>query len=274
MKEKLKDKKIAIGIIVYNPTVNLSKRIEIALRLGFDLYVLDNTPQRSTLRDNHQNQDGFHYLTLGQNIGLGIGMSAICAQAYYDGYSHLLFFDQDTVFSADTLNFIVNFYEKNKKELGKFSVINFNSKEENIIDDDVVLYSFRETNLVINSGSLINLDALRSIGWYDISYFVDGVDYKFCLDSVINKYKIGVCGFTPGFDHVAEQDDVVYKLFGRKFLARRYNPNRVRDTLDSLSRLLFSSIVNRKWKYSYIFIRQLAIYCMVQVYVRLVSPAK
>ncbi|MGL6419286.1 hypothetical protein ACSZMW_16525 [Aeromonas allosaccharophila] len=115
MKEELKDKKIAIGIIVYNPTVNLSKRIEIALRLGFDLYVLDNTPQKSMLRDNHQNQDGFHYLTLGKNIGLGIGMSAICAQAYYEGYSHLLFFDQDTGFSAATLRFIVNFYEENKK---------------------------------------------------------------------------------------------------------------------------------------------------------------
>ncbi|MFM4896983.1 glycosyltransferase [Aeromonas caviae] len=274
MKEKLKDKKIAIGIIVYNPTANLSKRIDIALGLGFDLYVLDNTPQKSMLRDNYQNQDGFHYLTLGKNIGLGIGMSSICAQAYYEGYSYLIFFDQDTNFSEDTLKFVVDFYEYNKAVLTAFSIMNFNSKKvDSCNKNSGVNYDISEASLVINSGSLINLEALKNIGWYDVSYFVDGVDYKFCLDSAINKYKIGECGVTPGFDHVTEQDDIKYKFMGFGFLARKYSSRRVVDSVLSLFRLMVTSVVNLKWKYFKIFLRQFIIYIMVQTYVRLVPSS-
>lgn len=264
---------IAIGIIVYNPTSNLCKRIDVALGLGFEIYLLDNTPQNSMIRDRFQHQENFHYLTLGKNIGLGIGMSAICGQAYYEGHEYLVFFDQDTGFSADTLNFIVGFYKHNNTELKAFSMMNFNSNDiilSSIKESNV--YNFSECDLVINSGSLINLKALKDIGWHDTSYFVDGVDYKFCLDSVIRGYKIGVCGFTPGFDHVTEQDDKTYSLFGKQIRARKYNPSRVRDSISSFTRLISASIINMNFKYFNIFMRQFVIYIMIQSYVRLVKP--
>lgn len=268
-----KNHNIVIGIIVYNPTSNLFKRIDIALELGFDLYLVDNTPQNSMLRDRFQRRENFHYLTFGKNVGLGIGMSAICGQAYYDGHKNLLFFDQDTGFSADTLIYIANFYENNRPDLTSFSILNFNSKVKNICDtNEGNAYDYIECDLVINSGSLINLDALRNIGWHDTSYFVDGVDYKFCLDSVISGYKIGECGFTPGFDHVTEQDDKLYNFFGSNFLARKYSIFRVKDSVSSFLRLMIASAKHLKFKYFFIFLRQFAIYIAVQTYVRLVRP--
>ncbi|MGK0703508.1 glycosyltransferase [Yokenella regensburgei] len=266
----LKKQKIAVGIIVYNPTDNLSKRIDIVLGMGFDIYLLDNTPQNPTLRDRFQHQDNFHYLTLGKNVGLGIGMAAICGQAYYDGHESLVFFDQDTGFSADTLMFIVGFYEHNKTELSSFSMMNFNSKNIKIGSaQEGNVYDFAECDLVINSGSLINLDILKNIGWHDTSYFVDGVDYKCCLDSIINKYKIGECRYTPEFDHMTEQDDTTYNFLGKKFRARKYSSLRVRDSILSLVRLMITSVINFKFKYFRIFLRQFVIYVAVQAYVRL-----
>jgi hypothetical protein len=265
---------IAIGLIVYNPTDLLSKRIELILAMGFELYLLDNTPQNSMLRDLFKNKNKVHYLTLGQNVGLGIGMSAICGQAYYDGYKNLLFFDQDTNFSNETLEYIVSFHEYNKNSLESYSIINFKSPNGINNSSQYNEYSFKETDLVINSGSLIVLEKLNKIGWFDISYFVDSVDYKFCLDSNFSQYKIGLCMNTPGFDHVTEQDDSEYSFFGKKFLARKYSNSRVKDTFTSLLKLSISAFKNFNVKYGRIFLRQFVIYVLVQSYVRLVSPNK
>jgi hypothetical protein len=42
-------------------------------------------------------------------------------------------------------------------------------------------FPFKANKLLISSGSLFNLNILKKINWNNVKYFVDGVDYEFCL---------------------------------------------------------------------------------------------
>ncbi|MDE1348417.1 hypothetical protein [Vibrio aestuarianus] len=265
---------IAIGFIIYNPTVHFIARINLLVGLGFKVYVFDNSPSLDATRNQLLEITGVEYSTFGKNVGLGIGITAVCSQAYYDGYSALMFFDQDTGFSAETLSFVNGFYKLQHKKLSGYSMVNFNSKYivESIDSANYDNYDFVDVELAINSGSLYILNAVKDIGWHDLSYFVDGVDYKFCLDSAKKRYKIASCRHTPGFDHVTEQDDLVYRFFHKKFLARKYNAKRVRDGILSNFRLISDSLINGEFRLASKFLRFLFINTLVQSYVRVVGP--
>lgn len=265
---------IPVGFVVYHPGDLLIERIKMILEHGCQVYLFDNSPKSGHIREIFQHDSNFSYYTLGRNVGLGIGMSTICAQAYYDNHKSLVFFDQDTGFSDITISYINKFLVYHNSRLSEFSMVSFNAK--NVIEEQPSRYNYDliETNIAINSGSVLMLDALDNIGWHDVTYFVDGVDYKFCLDSVVNKYKIGECKCTPGFDHVTEQDDSLYSFCGMPFLARKYSRRRVFDSLTSLVRLICSSVINLRWDLALLFTKYLLAYVLTQTYVRLVEAFK
>jgi len=274
MNQKSNNRSMVVGVVVYKPTNKFIERINEVVKSGFDVYLLDNSPEDSKLRDSFCYEKKVHYITLGKNVGLGIGITSICAQAYYEGNKELVFFDQDTGFNDKTLSFIENFSNENSQQLSSYSMVNFNAKELDVRNSNNNSFKLIRASLVINSGSLFFLETLKDMGWHDLSYFVDSVDYKFCLDSAVRNYKVGECKTTPGFDHVTEQDDSVYTFFRHKFMARKYSNRRVKDTLHSLLRLIGSSLLNFKYVFFMKFSRFLFVYILVQTYVRIFPKSK
>ena len=104
---------MSIGFVIYDPSIEQLKRIHNASNLGFSVYVYDNTPEKINSREFAKNRRGIIYLTCGKNVGLGLGITSICAQAYYDNHTALVFFDQDTVFNCETIFFIEKYYKSN-----------------------------------------------------------------------------------------------------------------------------------------------------------------
>ncbi len=270
-------RKIAIGIVIYNPTPSLISRIDLSLAAGFTLYIFDNSPQNGTVEDFCRSHNNCKYITCGKNVGLGIGISSVCAQAFYDSYPALLFFDQDTVFDKSTLDFIEEFYAYNANLTNSYSAIVFNAK--NI--GDVVAASgapndkfiFRDVPLAINSGSLYFLENLKRINWHNETYFVDCVDYEFCLNSNIHNLKIGECSLTPGFDHVSEQGDFKYKIFGKTYSMRQYPMRRIIDYILASLRIIISSVRTRNFAFTVETCRVMAGYLVYLFRARLIKGA-
>ena len=127
---------VAIGIITYNPESSVVKRLSDTIKSGYKVYIFDNSPDNSIVRDyaysNAEARSHITYLTCGKNAGLGYGLSAVCAHAYYDSFPTLLFFDQDTVYSTETLDYVSAFYGRNDFLSELYSSVVFNSKS---IDD-------------------------------------------------------------------------------------------------------------------------------------------
>jgi rhamnosyltransferase len=261
-------RKIAIGFVIYDANFYQLNRVHDASRSGFPVYVYDNSPEKINSQEFAKNRGNVAYLTCGKNVGLGLGMASVCAQAYYDGHSALLFFDQDTIFKSDTLSFIEEFYINHSDLSTKYSAITFNEKKFKSLTN-INNEHLHNVLLVINSGSLFFLENLKKLNWHNKKYFVDCVDYEFCLNSKISGFEIGEFSFTPGLDHSSEQDDTGYRIFGRIYSMRAYSITRIYDTCSASLKLMLKSIATGQIKFFLVIFRLLVIYVATQLFVRI-----
>lgn len=258
---------LALGVITYKPGANLAGRLETALRSGYSVYLFDNTPEEPAVREfAAKNPDRVVYATCGRNAGLGFGLASVCARAYYDGHSALLFFDQDTVFTPETLGFIKDFHGRRPELEKHYSAVVFNSKDSGAgRGAEAPLIDVR---LAVNSGSLYYLRNLRSLGWHNINYFVDCVDYEFCMASYAKGFKVAEYTATPGFDHSTEQADSTHNFFGRQKPMRAYPLSRIRDSVTATAKLLVTALATGNLTY----FREIGVatskYLVIQAYVR------
>lgn len=255
-------RKIAVGIVAYHAGVELLRRLELASTDGFEVYVFDNSPDNANIRELAEHNSRVHYYTCGKNLGLGVGISTLCANAYQKGHTALLFFDQDTGFNSTTLSYVESNYSNNAMLYSNFSAIAFKSGGKEAVQD---------VPLVINSGCLYFLEKLKTLNWLDCTYFVDGVDYKLCLDSLNKGFRIGACAATPGFDHVTEQADNRYRIAGRTYSMRAYSWSRIKDTVRSNIKLIFSGLKSSQFGFALRITRLLIIYCASQIVVRVIN---
>lgn len=257
----------ALGFVVYKEDVNFMAKVAFLSKYVSNVYIYDNSPLLENAR-NYLDFKNVHYFTCGKNIGLGVGMSTLCAQAFYDGSNRLLFLDQDTVISEKTLDFIniVN----NNFDLKDYLAISFSNDDINLQNvKEKSEYIVNDVYVVRNSGTLFNLDNLKKINWFDTSFFVDGVDYEFSLNSSLHNLKLGLVKGVPGFDHISEQGYQKYNFFGKAIFYRTYNFYRILDVIRSSSRLIFRSLIKFKFKYSFLFLRHMLAFLFLQSIIRL-----
>jgi rhamnosyltransferase len=263
----------AVGVVAFNAGASLSHRLDIAVSQNRRVFVYDNSPENPDIRYycRRKGNEGITYLTCGKNIGLGYAMSAICAQSYYEDYKSLLFFDQDTVFTENTLSYVEEFIKNNPCIVEEYSTIQFASDEAGKTDAGTSGYDFRDVRLTINSGSLFFLENAKRIGWHSTKYFVDCVDYEFCLNSDNHRLKIGKCGKAPGLDHGTEQGDSVLVVFGKKRRLRKYSSKRIRDAVSSSIRLMLRAAFQGNPRYAFLIGKSLIGYVFWQIAVRMIA---
>jgi GT2 family glycosyltransferase len=253
---------LAVGMVIYAPPADLFARLEMLDARGLRTYIYDNSPANPMTRSRVGLLKNAIYLTSGANRGLGVGLSVICATAYDDRFGALLFFDQDTIFDESTIGFIQNFMNGPALQCrSKYSAIVFASNASTTPSTREA-HGVEDVMMAISSGSLFFLENLKKIGWHNETYFVDGVDYEFCLRSLACGLKIGRCSNTPGFDHVSGQPDRLIKILGKTLPLRRYSAERMLDTFRSHTRLLCSSLRMRQFRFAAQMIRTVCIYVL------------
>ena len=258
----------AIGLILYYPEESLIKRVNLMVEHGFKVYIFDNSPFETRYNYIFEGSQEVTYLTAGKNVGIGFSLSTICATAFAHGYRQLLFLDQDTGISNRTLNFINNFSKSLAiNVLNQYAALVFNgSPSEELAVKDV--------RLAINSGSLYNLPVLEKIGWINENYFVDCVDYEFCVRARRSGFKIGLIKNAPDFDHITEQPDRAINIFGKQVLIRRYNLSRISDALDAYAKIIFGGLLKNSIGDTVALIKSASIYVVNQVIARLIPEKK
>lgn len=263
------EKKMAIGFIVYQPESSFYRRLEKINGAKLTTFVYDNSPEMSKTKELISCLPYVHYFSSGKNVGLGLGLYEICRNASQKNFESLLFFDQDTKFNLETISFIEKIFITNKEDLEKnYSSLCFSGAQEvNQGNSSTPLYL--DVDLTINSGSLFFLKNLKRMGWHNPTYFVDGVDYEFCLRSHIAGFKIGKFFNTPYFDHETEQPDDVVTILGKRILIRKYSTIRVKDGFRSYIRLIYSSVIRGQFKFTFLFFRSFLIYIFGQVMARI-----
>lgn len=264
---------IAIGFVLYKPEIDFVYRVKLLKDLGYRVYIFDNSPEETLGNNSLKILNDLNYYTCGTNLGLGVGITCICYKANLDNYESLLFFDQDTKFTSETLEFISSFYIQNQEEFDLYAALQFSNKFKDSFNSKNK-FEIEKKKLLISSGCLFNLKNLKAINWHNISYFVDGVDYELCLRAHINGYLLGEISKTPGFDHITGQADTLYIIFGHKLYLRAYNPTRLKDIFLSYVRLLIMSVWNKKITYIFVFLKSILIFIFYQLIVRFLNFIK
>ena len=251
--------KLAIGFVTYHPTDEFYRRIKLVVNAGFEAYIFDNSPVETGTKGKVNHLNNVKYITAGKNLGLGVGISMICGTAYSDGHAELLFFDQDTNFTEETLKFITKFTcMRTDLFIRQYALVVFSSRTCGGLEE----FNVQDVMLAISSGSLFFLSNLNKMGGHNTSYFVDGVDYEICLNARRHQLKVGLCANTPGFDHVSEQPDKVIHIFNKSLPLRRYSAARIFDALSAYIKIIFASIRFAELTFAFVMIRSFAIYVM------------
>ena len=96
--------------MLYKEDKNFKDKLNSLINNNYIVYIYDNSPDSGYSKSYLKKTKNVKYLTCGQNVGLAIAMSSICAQAYYDNdsFNKLFFLDQDTMFSLETIEFVNN----------------------------------------------------------------------------------------------------------------------------------------------------------------------
>lgn len=255
----------AIGLVLYHPEESLLRRIDQMTGLGYRVYVFDNSAFCATYSKVVQSNSEISYMTAGKNVGIAYSLATLCATAYAHGFPRLLFLDQDTGISAQTLEFIEEFPQSLPAEIQQqYAALVFSGHSS---DGHFV----KEVRLAISSGSLFNLAALKQIGWHNENYFVDCVDYELCLRARRYGFKIGIVGNTPDFDHVTEQPDQAFDFVGKKLLVRRYSVSRIKDALGAYLKLIVGGLFRNSLSDTIVLSRSLGLYIFGQLLARLIQ---
>ena len=255
-----------LGIVTFNPPEKIISKIEIALLNGLDVFIYDNSSKDSFFK-NLSHYKNFHYFQNKHNVGLGLALRELCMTAHKEKYVGMLYFDQDTNFSKETLDFIENYFYKNKFIFNKVGSFFFNNKTS--------IHASKRRILIHNNGTLFNLSNLKKINWHDKSYFLDCIDYKYCLDCELAKQEIIEVMNTPGLDHLVDQDGELIPIFGKKFsLCRVYSGQRFIDTLHKGFKIFFTAILNLRFYFGILIARFLIIYIIFQIYARFYTAFK
>jgi len=259
--------KIVIGFVSYDPPEELRNRIFKLLERDYKVYLYDNSPKikffDSILESEYKNN--FYYVKSHKNMGLAVAMNDIFSKAYEDKNNFLLFLDQDTVFSEETINFADELSSSYFDE-GVYSAISMTNEKK---QKDVTQNIINNHLFIRNSGSIFSLKNLMALNWFNPSYFVDGVDYEFSLRSKKLGYKIGICEKVPGFDHISEQGYSYFYNFGLSIHGRKYNIIRIKDVIISSTKTITYSLMYGEFIFAFKLLKIIISFLLIQLFIRI-----
>jgi len=175
--------KFSCGITLYNSSLE-----ELEKMLKYDkvferVYLYDNTEnceKRLVNKNFFLDKTKFVYTTNKGNNGLSIAYNVMCKNAIYENCDFICILDQDSYISCETIqNIIERIKNDNRKNVGIYApIIKYNHKNS-LRNDKQNTES--EVDWVISSGSFVNLKAFKATGGFDEKYFIDRLDYDFCM---------------------------------------------------------------------------------------------
>jgi rhamnosyltransferase len=178
--------KIAAVVILYNPGSTILSNINSYHSYADRIYVYDNTENPLKTFD-WSAYPKIEYYSFGQNKGLAETLNIAAAKATEDGYDWLLTMDQDSYFTQQAID---NYYH---------SFLQFPHKRKTALFGPVFCYEdpvsqedskWQEIDLLITSGTLLNLSLFNEIGRFDEALFIDSVDFDYCIRAKLAGYDI------------------------------------------------------------------------------------
>lgn len=182
---------LSATVVLYNPQEDVFDNICSYGNLIDYLIVIDNSVtvnQNLKLKLQNEFQSKLFYIENNENLGIAKALNIGTSKAIDFGSAWNLTMDQDSRF----INF--EHYIKclqsiqNQNNVGLLAA----NTTRNAITllPDAPTFEFEERKLAITSANFVNLSFFKQVGGYEEKFFIDLVDFDFCLKLRLHKLKI------------------------------------------------------------------------------------
>lgn len=215
---------ILIGIILYNPQIDrLQENITSIYRKNLKVIIIDNASENNI--DINKLIKKYHniiYIRNSSNLGIAKALNQICSIAEKKRFPFVLTLDQDSVCPE---NIIKEFSQYTGLEkLGILCPViedrNCGREESKTNCNDKVTV----INRCITSGSMVSIEAWKSVNGFDEVMFIDKVDHDFCNRISMHGYKIYQINSVTLLHEVGFSN--IRHFLGREVIVRNHNPTR------------------------------------------------
>lgn len=197
---------IAAIVSLYNPSDKDIDRLNMMIPHIEKLFVLDDseTPLRREYVEMISNNHNVEYEWNGGNVGLCKSLNIGIVKAIKYGADWILFMDSDSCFYND----ILSIYLEKIGKIGKEKIALLSPRYNYDRHKRKPQKGYRRKKLAMLSGGLINVEAIQSIGSFDERFFIDGLDYEWCLRAIRSGYQIIECSEAMINHHPAETKEL------------------------------------------------------------------
>lgn len=177
--------RIAGAVIIYNPPKDVYDNILTYINQVDFLYIIDNSDNGESSISKINFDKSVKKVINEENIGIAAALNIAVSCAIEDGYNLLLTMDQDSRISEKYVSKMIYEFEINPNigMLGPFIIHNKNPKVPENQSSEYV-------DVVMTSGSIINLIAYQKAGRFLDKLFIDYVDNEYCLRMKSSGYDI------------------------------------------------------------------------------------
>lgn len=179
--------KIYSIVVLYNPEASSLLNINKIIELSEKTFVIVNSCSIEILEEikklNGHVIDNFENLGLSKALNIGIKK---CMEE--GACTHITLYDQDSMPAPDSLEVLLQTLLESPDKIAAIGPSIDDIKNKSNIHN--VVNSVNEVDVIISSGSLIPIAAIRDVGLMDETLFIDYIDYEWCLRAKSKGYKI------------------------------------------------------------------------------------
>lgn len=210
---------VCAAIVSYNDPVCLLKTIQGICNQVEKILVIDNGSSHDNvekIRKNLPKNQSIEFFFLQKNMGIGYALNFGLKKSMQYGYQWLLTLDQDSTANENMVQKLYEYAKKNKKSAVVFPSLSNESPSP--------CSQIEHKTYAITSGNLINTEVLNALGGFNESYFIDGVDFDFCLRVVNAGFLITKINDAVLIHRLGEKK--VINIFRVKFIYTEHSPLR------------------------------------------------
>lgn len=201
---------ICAVITAYNPDDGFKARVSLAAQQMSALLIVDNgsRPDRLAIINAASTIPNVSLLRNDINRGIAVALNLGARWAKEEGYSGVIFFDQDSLVTEQVLPTLIEVWNQFKPSdhvaLIGSNFINIQSHKCFAEVTSTASDAWRDTDIVLTSGSLISLDSFQDIGPFREEFFIDGVELDYCFRAKCKGYRL-IQSLRPTMKHSAGQ---------------------------------------------------------------------
>ena len=181
-------------VVTFNPQPSLRENVDQLARQASHILIIDNgsTGEAAQTLQALAPRPGLTLVRNQKNLGIAAALNSGIRRGIENGFEWIATFDQDSTITADFFSGQQAAYEQCpfKSRVGIIAPVLCTSEAQAEERRGKSLAGFTLTRTAMTSGSLLRADVFAKEGPYDEDFFMDYVDYDYCLRLYRRGWKI------------------------------------------------------------------------------------